>query len=158
MNLPLKILSVSIVTSLTIAACHIMPGESKLFFKTIEQKDWAGIESYDAREPGIIIISQAEEVENAKGLITEEALQALHEINYDLYFAIIVFQGWKPFLGYSIQINRINRVGNVVNIYSQFHEPKPDMEKNLLVSSPYHLVKLKKTGDWGGETISYTFP
>lgn len=134
-----------------LSTCNTKPEETDLPFETIEQKEWAGTgKSYEAREPGLMVISQSEETDNL-GIITDEAVQKLQVLDYGDYFAFVAFQGWKPNGGYSIQVNRVSRIGNSVNIYAQFHEPRPDEEKTDEITSPYHLMIVQKTGNWGQE-------
>ncbi len=133
-----------------LGACKPKPTEVTLPFETIEQKEWAGTDKpYESREPTLIIVSRLEEVDNLNGLISDEAMIKLQALDYDEYFALVAFQGWKPSTGYSIQVNRISRLGNTVNIYTQLHEPTPDEAKADEVTSPYHLVQVQKSGSWG---------
>ena len=57
----------------------------------------------------------------------------------------------RPTTGYGVQINRIARQGDTVTIYAQFREPNPDEERADMVTSPYHLVRVKKVGTWEGD-------
>jgi hypothetical protein len=45
------------------------------------------------------------------------------------------------------------QAGKTVNIYAQFDEPKPEEERTLIVTSPYHLIKIQKSGKWDQEFL-----
>lgn len=133
-----------------LGACKSKPEEVTLPFDTIEQKEWAGTgQFYESREPGLIVVSRPEEVENLGGIITEEAKAKLQALDYSNYFVLLILQGWKPTTGYKPNIDRITRLENTVNIYAQFQEPKPDEKKADAVTSPYQLVQVQKGGSWG---------
>ena len=132
-----------------LGACNPAPTEATLPFETIEQKELAGTgKPYELREPGLIIISRIDEVNNLNGLITDEAKAKLQAVDYSGYFALLVLQGWKPTMGYKVSIDHIARIENTVNIYAEFLEPEPDKEISPAETSPYHLVKVQKTGNW----------
>jgi hypothetical protein len=123
--------------------------ETALNFETIEQKDGAGSAVVD---PGIIIISNKEDVADLPAG-SDEAIGILQELDYKQSFALIVFQGEQGTGGFVVTIERITRVGTTIHVYVQFHIPKPEEEKTLVVTSPYHLVKIQKSGEWDQEFL-----
>ena len=147
--------------------------EIALPFETIEQDVYAGDTGilYDSHEPGMVIISRLEEIDNLDGMVNKAGLRQLQALDYSQYFSLAAFQGKKGSTGYDIQVNHIGRIGNTVNVYAQLHEPPPDKPVGAMETSPYHLVKVQKTGSWGqditfnlfsGETLvaslSHTIP
>jgi hypothetical protein len=132
-----------------LSACQPQPQEVALPFETIEQKEWAGTgQAYEPREPGLMIIAQIEDVAKLDNWITENARTQLQTLDYDAYFALAVFQGWKPSTGYNVQIESATRQDNTVTIHAGFREPGPDEAKGALITSPYHLVRVRRIGDW----------
>jgi hypothetical protein len=128
--------------------------ETALTFETIEQNDFAGTgKYYEDIEPGLMIISGNPDIASLDKWITVEAIIKLKELDYENSFALIVFQGWKDSGGYNVQIERIVQAGKTVNIYAQFDEPKPEEERTLIVTSPYHLIKIQKSGEWDQEFL-----
>jgi hypothetical protein len=123
--------------------------ETALAFETIEQKDGAGSAVVD---PGIIIISSKEDVADLPAG-SDEAIGKLQKLDYEQSFALIVFQGEQGTGGFVVTIERITRVGTTINVYVQFHIPKPEEEKTLVVTSPYHLVQVQKSGEWDQEFL-----
>jgi hypothetical protein len=141
-----------------LAACQAIstgtptPQGTVLFFETIEQQDYSGTGiMYESKNPGIIIVSGTGDANNLMGLISENSLKQLQTLDYQGYFVIATFQGWKPETGYGIQIDKVVRSGNTVNILVTLDEPKPPQHPGEIVSSPYHLVRIQKTGNWGQE-------
>jgi len=132
---------------LGLSACKSQ--ETNLPFEILEQEErnLTG-QIYEAREPGLIIVAQADEVAELDDWVTETSKEQLQVMDYDVYFALVVFQGMKPTDGYGVQIERIARKGNEVTIHAQFQEPRPDQEKNDIVTSPYCLIQVQKIGAW----------
>ena len=66
-------------TALMITSCK--PQERDLPFETIEQKEWAGTgQSYEAREPGLMIISRLQDITSLDKLVTDGAMTKLKEL------------------------------------------------------------------------------
>ncbi len=128
------------------------PQGTVLSFETIEQEDYSGTGIiYESKNPGIIIVSSTGDINNLKGLVSENSLNQLGSLNYDQYFAIAAFQGHKGGTGHSIQINQVVRSENSINVFVTIHDPKPDEPTGAMETSPYHLVRIQKTGNWGQE-------
>ena len=150
----LAIILASIILGLSfgLGACKLKPTEDTLPFETIGQKEWSGTgKPYELREPNLVIISRPEEVDHLNGWITEDARNKLLAVDYSDYFALLVLQGLKPSTDYKVSINRITRIESIVNIYVEFLEPEPNKSVGAMETSPYHLVKVQKTGSWGQE-------
>jgi hypothetical protein len=136
--------------SVTVGLVACEPQEADLPFETIEQKEWAGTgQSYEAFEPGLMVFTQTEQLDILNPWITQDAQTKLLAVDYDQYFVVVVFQGKKPTTGYGVDVNRIAQLENGVNVYAQFHEPKPDEAKADAITSPYQLVQVQKVGAWG---------
>lgn len=132
---------------LGLSACKSQ--ETNLPFEILEQEERnLTRQIYEAREPGLIIVAQADEVAELDDWVTETSKGQLQVMDYDAYFALAVFQGVKPTDGYGVQIERIVRKGNEVTIHAQFQEPHPDQKKNDIVTSPYCLIQVQKIDTW----------
>ena len=125
--------------------------ETALIFETIEQENGAG-SKYNTVEPGIMVISSKEDITSLPSG-SDEAIHKLQELDYENFFALIVFQGRKDSGGYDVQIERVAPVETTINVYAQFNEPKPNEVITLVATSPFHLVKIQKTGEWGQEFL-----
>lgn len=119
------------------------PQEEELSFETIEQADYSP--KYENKESGLVIIASADEANQLNGWISLEALEQLREMDYEKFFAVVAFLGWQPTGHEGIRIERIVRQGDAISIYALVGMPTGETR----VSSPYHLVKIQKTGWWG---------
>lgn len=139
--------------SLWLGACQ--PKEVDLLFETVEQRDASGTgQIYQDTQPGLIVIATPEETASLGGLVTSEAQAQLQNLNYNIYFAIAIFQGRKPTTRYGVQIEHITHKGNIVTVHALFKEPQPGEPKGDEVTSPYHLVRVQKGGPWK-QTITF---
>jgi|GEM_PF-687462 hypothetical protein len=137
-----------------VSACQ--PGETALSFDTIEQRDVSGTgKMMEGPNPVIFVVANADRADKLKGLITAEAQAKLQNLDYDKYVAVAVFQGKKSSTGYSIQIDRIVRTGDHVRVYPKFTEPRPDESTGAMLTSPYHLVQVRKIEDWRSSMLFY---
>jgi hypothetical protein len=123
--------------------------ETRLPFETIEQEEWGGTgQAYEAREPNLMVITRLEEIGELAEWVTGEARNHLQTLDYEAYFALIVFQGWKPTDSYGVQINCMTRQDDTVNVYTRFQEPGSGEGGSDTVTSPYHLIQVQKMGAW----------
>jgi protease stability complex PrcB-like protein len=144
------LICITLSATFGLVACE--PQEADLPFETIEQKEWAGTgQAYEALEPGLMVFTLTEQLDSLTPWITENAKAKLLAVDYDKYFILVVFQGKKSTTGYGVDINRIARLENAVNVYAQFQVPKPDEAKADAITSPYQLVQVQKVGTWGQE-------
>jgi hypothetical protein len=121
------------------------PKEVELPFETIERQSTAGTGIvYETQEPGLIVIIDSKGIDQLDGLVTSDAVRQLEEIDYKTHFAVIAFLGWQPTGHEGIRIERLARTDNSVSIFAQVGRQKGDD----VVTSPYHLVKVTKTGHW----------
>lgn len=142
-----------IFTLAGLSACQSK--EVDLSFETVEQRDASGTgQVYQDRQPGLIVITTPEEAASLDALVTPEAQARLQSLDYDAYFASVVFQGRKSTTGYGIAVERITRFENKVTIRAQSLEPKPNAEKAPEETSPYHVIQVQKSGTWG-QPISF---
>jgi hypothetical protein len=145
-------LALGLVACQAISTGTPTPQRTVLSFETIEQKDYSGTGViYEPETPGIIIVSKIEDINSMNGLVTENSLSQLRSLNYDQYFAIAAFQGHKGDTGHNIQIDKVVRSENSVNVFVTIHDPKPGEPTGAMETSPYHLVRIQKTDIWGQE-------
>jgi hypothetical protein len=124
------------------------PPEVELPFETIEQDiaPWYGgaVPTYESRQPGLKIITDIRAADQLTG-ITSEARARLKTLNYDSHFALVIFLGEQGTGHTGIRIERLVRRGDRVFIAALVGERIGTDE----VTSPYHLVKIEKRGQWG---------
>lgn len=141
---------VSLLLGLAIlTACQ--PSETNLPFETIERADSAGTGEYHKdKEPDLAIIAKAADISVLGNMVSSDAQARLRDLDFDRYFAIAVFQGWRPSLPTprsGVEVQRITKEGSRITIYAQFYEPVEGYEQKTVVTSPYHLVKMRKGED-----------
>lgn len=139
------------LTIVGLKACK--PPEVELPFDTIEQQSIAGYTMlFEDTQPALKIITSPEDVDSLDGLITVEAQRQLQEMDYNTHFAVITFLGQQSTSHGGVSIQRIVRQGNDISISAKAGRPMGDP----VVTSPYHLVRVEKTGRWNA-TISFAF-
>jgi hypothetical protein len=131
--------------SLIIVGCRPQPSPD-LSFETIEQVN-SVISQQSGSQPGLLIITDSEDVKEASPFVTDEAKAALSQLDFTTHFAIHAFWGRQPFIHQYFRIERITRQDREVTLWA---EALPDLlvEKST-VTWPYHLIKVRKEGDWG---------
>jgi len=116
------------------------PKETELPFETIVRSDGG---SYSVQEPCVVLVTSQEEVDRLEGLVDQEVLDRLAELDFRQYFAIAVFRGTQATSGYDTIIERVARRGDKIVVRAQFWEPSPHYGVTLEVTSPYHLIKVR---------------
>jgi hypothetical protein len=89
-------MAVALVVGLALLmSCH--PQETDLSFETIERADSpGGGECYEDKKPRLVIIANATELDTLENTVSLDVQSQLRALNFDQYFAIAVFQGWRP--------------------------------------------------------------
>ena len=126
------------------------PNETTLNFESIEQDVYRS--GYDEGNPGIMVIKSRKDIPNWKGG-SDEAIKKLQELDFENYFALIIFQGQKPNGGYEVEVKDVTKAGTTISIYAQFRVPKADEASTATITSPFHLIQVHKTWDWDQEFL-----
>ncbi len=124
-----------------------IPDEQNVLFETIElqfESPGTGDKQYQDKSPRISVISSSEDVTAFDGTISTESQQVLMDTDYDQYLVVIAFHGQIETTGYGIGIKRITQSGRNVRVYTELIRPKPDQLLGLMVTSPYHIVRLDR--------------
>jgi hypothetical protein len=115
----------------------------ELPFETIEQSP--GPLLWESQQPGLLIIATGEEAEDAAQFVNDEAALALSRLDFTRHFAILAFRGRQPTGHDGFRVERVVRQGNEVVLDAQ-----PGLRSgHTLITSPYHLIKVRKEGQWG---------
>ena len=117
--------------------------EIELPFEPMEQEEAAG-KTRDTEEPGLMIIATPEDLAQIDDLFTKDAEAQLREMDFDTYYAIASFLGRQGGSHEGIETERVVRRGDAVSVYVRIG--RPGMFE--IVTSPYHLVKVRKEGNW----------
>lgn len=136
-----------IVTLMGMTACETR--ETELPFETIERSDYG---DYSIHEPCVVLITNRQEIDQLKGLISQATLDQLAELDFQQYFAIAVFRGTQATSGYDVIVEHVTRQGDKIVIRAQFWAPSPHLEIFNEVTSPYHLIKVRRDDSVSQET------
>ncbi len=128
-------------------------GATELPFETLG-RDYSGA-LLSIRQPTLVIVSNQVENQVWNDFFYPDALRRLRErpqdVEYNGYFILAAFRGYEGCGGPIIEIRQIIRQGDVVQVYAYL----PDYPRGLAcpaeASSAYHLVKVRKGGEWNGE-------
>lgn len=129
--------------------------EVDLSFETIERSERGeGKELYSIPEPKLVVVAAPGEISALADNVSPDALVHLQNLDFDQYFAIAVFQGWRselPTPQSGVEVQRIGRKESTITLYAQFYEPIEGYERKPIVISPYHLVKVQRGKEVQGE-------
>lgn len=114
-------------------------------FETIERRLFSGTGAlWESREPGLVLIADVSQTPVIDDLVTPEAEVELESLDYSKFFALAVFLGWKSNLHEGVEILQLQNTDDSVSVVAVAGE---ETWENI-VSSPYHLVKVEKVGEW----------
>jgi hypothetical protein len=72
-------------------------------------------------------------------------------MDYKRYLVLAVFLGEKDSGGYGVEVQRIIRSGDTVSVQADFIVPQPDTQRAAVITSPFELVRIRKSGSLGKE-------
>lgn len=138
------LLLVALSLPIVLGGCR---GEQELPFETIEQVNIPGsIKQWKGKEPRLLIVSSGEDIKKAEQFVTDEAMTALSRLDFTTHFAVIAFRGLQSNSHKGFHVERIARRGNEV----AFHAQAGRLGGDNVLSSPYHVIKVRKEGKWRG--------
>jgi len=121
------------------------PPVTELPFETVAQDEWGVNDEMDA-EPQLVLLTTADDLTNIKDLVNEEDFANLQQVDFQDYFVVALFRGWRPSSNYQTIIERITRRNDALTVEAQFWEPSPKWASAAAITSPYHIVKIAKDG------------
>lgn len=155
MNKLTIILLATLVVMILVSGCGLTPtatpsSKSLEWDKLAQQTSSAGGYQYQGA-PKIETITRAPEAAILEGDVYPSILSEVANIDFSGYFVIVVFQGRQGAAGYSVQVKEVKQQGDSITVYAEFLTPDP---KNLVapvITSPYYVLKVKKTPDLKGD-------
>ncbi len=128
-------------------------GAVELPFETLG-RDYSGA-LLSIRQPTLVIVSNQDENQVWKDFFYPDAVGRLRErpenVKYDDYFTLTAFRGYEGCGGPRIEIKQIIRQDDVVQVYAYLPDYPRDLACPPEASSAYHMVKVRKDGEWDGE-------
>ena len=101
-----------------------------------------------SRSPSLIIASRAEDVSQFTNLVDVSDLDTLTSTDFSKEFLVLARLGNQSSARFSITVDRISRRGDTISIRAVVGRPNPNMATETLETSPYHLVRVSKIGEW----------
>jgi len=124
-------------------------------FETIT-KGVSGVEQgFQGESPDAFIVSNRADIRDVQPWIDSDATSALEQIDYESYFAIAAFHGYRTVGPFKITIESVTRENDDLVIQVTLEEPCYACPRTPAATSPYHLVRVKKNGDWNREMNLY---
>lgn len=141
------------VVAFALAGCVIGEGRTELSFSEVVrvENNFDGTTRASSRSPSLAVASRSEEVSQFANLVDQSQFGDLTKVDFTEQFLVLARLGNQPTAHYSITIDRISRSGSTLYIHAIVSKPKPDILAETLETSPYHLVRVDRTGDWNGD-------
>ena len=123
-----------------------IPQGTELPFETIDRSiSISGSLWWEQRAPRLVIVADKEDLTQFERFITvPNSLPQLGEVDFESHFFVAMFLGRQPTTHEGITLEKALRQRDVVSLSVQVG----GSTGKDTVTSPYHLVKVKKEGDW----------
>jgi hypothetical protein len=131
-------LRILVVFGLVLAGCSSLAKE--IPFEAVCEYPLSDCES----EPMLAVVSDQADLESLSGLMAQglDVDKALNETDFPNEFLLVAFQGLQMSGGHSIEVLGIQQSGERIEVRAEFTSPQGGA--TLGVTSPYHLVRVKK--------------
>ncbi len=129
-------------------------GAAELSFETLSESHTGG--SPSIRNPAVTVVAGRDEIsllDPLLGSLMNRLRRSLEGLDYSAYFVLVALRGYVGCIGVPIEIKQIVRQGDIVHVYAYFPDFPRDLPCRPEASYPYHLVKVRKDGNWDGEFI-----
>lgn len=133
-----------VAAALTTISCGPPPGE-EIPFETVLLTAGGDSRAYFEREPKVVVATDADELDELKALLSPNDRDVLQNIDLSTYLVIAAFQGWQHSGGYKIEIVSVRQSWNQVYVVANLVTLSPGTPATQEVTSPSHVVKVKKT-------------
>jgi hypothetical protein len=78
----------------------------------------------------------------------QQFIDRLRTLDYDRVFGVVVFLGSSPRYT-DITVLQVRRHGQTVRVWTAFTGPWLSRGRSAIITDPYQLVSVTKTGQWG---------
>jgi len=146
---PVKPYQIGIIALVMITISFIGCAE-KLSFETVDK----GFYGYDdIKKMKFVVIKTGEELNTF--LYNHNMQEKIQLDESDEYIYIAAFQGLQSSAGYEIEIKDIKRDGETVTVKVKLRTPGSDEITADVLTSPYHIVKVKREALSGVKTFTF---
>lgn len=105
--------------------------------------------SYQGLEPKMVGITDAKSADALTYELQPIHSQTLKGINFEENIAIVIYQGRKATLGYSVDIDNVQFQGQEIVVHTRFLQPDQNWLENV-TTSPYYILRIKKESQLTG--------
>lgn len=102
-------------------------------------------EDYSKSFPRLIVVSDLTEVDKIKEGVREEHIVLLKQVDYSDWIPLIIFSGWHGTTGYSIRVQSVELIDNVVRVSAEFLSPAPKQTLGDAVTHPYLIIAIQRS-------------
>lgn len=159
----ISVLLCLLFVTILFSACVLQ--QTTLSFETIDRQIMpvikeeflpSEVEMYWEEEPKMVVIASPDKISLLNPYISPHTRPDLNNTDFDNYFIIAVFQGMKRAGAgdYDVTIERIVHSGDTIKVYARFEDRTGQFE-NLMVSSPYHVVRVEKPSGFAVEEAQF---
>lgn len=127
---------------------ELPPGAREISFENVLQ---GYVSRYEGSEPRLIVIATPSQAQEMDQTLYPIGPPSLTMTNFDDYFVIIAFYGYRGMGGPQIEIKQIVRREHQVDVYAYLTDVPRGWPRPAQAVSPFHAVRVRKEGDWGGE-------
>ena len=145
----MRVLPMLSLIGLMMAGCG--PQEERLEWQKIAQYDGGDIAPSPDERPRMTVVTTPEQVAELEPYVYSFVLHEISQIDFSEFLVVAVFQGYHGVLDYSVEVEDLRRNENVITVDARFLSPDPGEVLRPITSSPYLVLKIKKTPDLRGE-------
>lgn len=144
--------NILLITLFALILCGCISPPIQLQFEWLYSQGSGGL-NYHEEEPSMDVLASAEEADSFIQDVgaPPEIGDLLNSVNYDENIVVIIYRGEVPGSSptYNPEILETVRKGNQVIVHALFSEPGDDELVGFLENSPYTIISISKTGEWG---------
>jgi hypothetical protein len=129
------------------------PQERPLEWERVAQYDGGDTAPSPNEQPRLTVVAAPEQVPELEPYIYSFVLDQVSETDFSQFLVLAVFQGYHGVVNYSVEVEDVTRNENVITVDARFLEPAPGEALENIESSPYYVLRIKKTPDLRGEFI-----
>lgn len=126
--------------------------EIELSFQSIERDEGGGWGYPDDTET-LIVVTAPEDISKLSSFISNEALQALENIDFNERVIVGVFRGIQGKGPYEVIVNKITRQNDIISVYVTFVEPDKIFAET--VTSAYEIVAIEKPEQMDVDSLTF---
>ena len=142
----MRVLLMLSLTGLLMASCG--PQEEQLKWERIVQDD---LGNQYSGGPKLAVVTSQEEVSILENEIIPRDIVQVLDCDFSGYVVLVIFQGYQGHADHSIEVTGVTKDEDVITVDAKFLEPEPGEVLKPAESSPYYVLKIKKTPDLRGE-------